>query len=159
MQHASEFVLMFATAVYEAELAEVDRCVNYPMTVVASGVDLTVGDRVDLEDAISLLRGGIRAAGVTHMDRSIISAVQTDETFAVVTLETQRYGAEDQDLGAHQSTFVLDAIGESWMVRSLTVTDAPDTATGMAAMRRDFVRRYRNADNVRWTLRGPRKTD
>jgi hypothetical protein len=159
VQHASEFVLMFAAAVYEAELAELDRHVNYPVSLMIPNMDITIADRVDLAEAVGILRSGVETAGVARMDRWIVSAVQTETTFAVVIVQTQRLGAQDEDLGGHQSTFVLDGIEDEWKVRSLTVTNAPDNTTELAPVQRGFMRHYRHAQNARWTRRGPPETD
>lgn len=126
MESPGDFVERFAASIYDAEHVEVARLLRFPFALLTPWFDLTLMNMDDLSIVLETLRDGVSAAGITRMERQVMSYMQTGTSIAIVSLETRRFGADGTAKGTHRCTFVMEATNDVWEMHSMILTDAPE---------------------------------
>ncbi|MEM1299568.1 MAG: hypothetical protein AAGH68_09840 [Pseudomonadota bacterium] len=148
MEPAGEFVLRFVAAGDAGDVTRAAEFVSYPVSVLTPSMNVTIADDLDLGQVLEATRQGREAAGITSFQYELVSVAQTGGHVATVIMETRRLGAGDEDLGTHQTTFVLDATSNGWKVCSLTVTDQLDSEADHRPIRGAFLTTFRSIFNA-----------
>lgn len=123
IEDAGEFVIETLHALYsDADIAVLDRRAAYPLTVMTPNVDFALQGIEDLDRTVTLLRQGLRSAGVVGLQPRIQTVFQPEDGMAVISTRNTRLGADGQDLGTHRSTYIIRRL-DRWRFKALSIND------------------------------------
>ena len=108
MDPVDEFVIESLMGVYgNADIADLDRRVSYPLTIMSSTVDFAIHDFGELEQTVTVMRQGFRSGGVVAVRPEILTVFQPEQGMAVVSTRNTRLDVDGGELGTHRSTYIL----------------------------------------------------
>lgn len=95
----------------------------FPVRVLTPHLDFAARDTAELAGMLRLLRTGLARFGVASVRCEPGLVQRPDEASAIVEMTNTRIGADGEEMGAHHSIYLLEAVDGRWRFRAFTLQD------------------------------------